>query len=309
MDFKYLDKKEYEKIPMIKMIDNKHGGLRFYIRKYNVNKTDSDECKTWHRHEFIQINYVYKGKGKHFINAHEFDIIKGDIFVIPPYIPHRLSGGESDVEIYEFEFEPGFINQAFEDDKKEMDAIIDFAYIEPFLVSENKVKPRLNLVGGGQVETEGILNEALKEYTERKTGFKLCVKSLLLKLLVITGRAYSNEKSEDGTVFNYHKEAINKAIKYIDEKYIEDITMNDLTKVSMLSQSYFCFLFKSITGRTFKDYLNTVRVSKAKELLINTNMKVYEICYEAGFNSVTHFYRIFKKYTQMTPYDYRKQLN
>lgn len=302
---KYLDRDEYSDIPLYKMVENKQGDLPFFITKYEVTSQNA----VMHRHEYMQINYVYKGKAKHVINHQEFNIIKGDIFVIPPYVPHAIVwSGDRDAEIFEFEFNIDFINESFET-MDSMKSFLDFAYIEPFLVGESQVKPRLNLSGKIQIEVENILNEALREFTYREDSYILIIKSLLLKLLVIVGREFdaSLEKSSDKPLYTRHQDAIYKAINYIEENYTEDITMDDIVSISMLSQSYFSYLFKSITRKTFVEYLNDIRISKAMELLRTTDKRVLDICLEVGFNNVNHFNKLFKRSVGVSPLQYRKR--
>jgi AraC-like DNA-binding protein/quercetin dioxygenase-like cupin family protein len=302
----YSDKEKYKDIPLLKMSDNKHGGLPLYIRKYIMKPGETNKL---HRHEYMQINYVYQGKGGHYINNQEFKIIKGDIFVIPPFIPHSIkSCSNIAVQIFEFEFIPEFINQNFESIEN-IESFFDFAYIEPFLVGESKIRPRLNLVGRIQIEVENILNEALSEYTKRGSGYLLIIKSLLLKLLVMVGREFTRElqKSDSLPAFNRHRDSIFGAIKHIHRNYNKDLCVEDVAKISMLSQSYFSYLFKSVTAKTFIEYLNDIRISKAMELLKNTNKRVLDICYDVGFNNVNHFNRLFRQKTGITPMVYRRR--
>lgn len=304
MELDFFDREEYRKFPLLKMKDNNHGDLLFYIRRYDCRGVTVQT----HRHQYMQINYVSQGKGRHRINNQEFEITRGDIFVIPPYIPHCIVVPEdSHIQIIEFEFEPAFINQNFTS-MENAETFMDFAYIEPFLVAEHKIKPRLNLVGRVQVEVEDLLNEALQEYTARNSGFVLLVKSLLLKLLVIAGREFTRilKDSDAYPAFTYHKEAVLAALKYIGEHYAEEMSVEEVAKRFVLSQSYFSFLFKNITSRTFIEYLNGLRISKAMEMLRNTEKRVLDISLETGFNSVNHFNRIFKQYTGLTPLEYRK---
>lgn len=305
MQLDYLDKDEYKDIRLLKMADNCHGDLPFFIRKYTIK----DIILGKHRHEYMQINYVCHGKGKHIIGDHAFDIIKGDIFVIPPYVPHNISADEnSELEIFEFEFEPEYINQDFVSIEN-VESFFDFAYIEPFLVSENNVKPRLNLVGKQQVEVENILNEALYEFNSRNAGFVLLVKSLLLKLLVLVGREFTKdlESSDTRNIFDRHRDSIFNSIKYINENYAEDMSCEDIARKFMLSKSYYSYLFKSITSKTFTEYVNGIRISKAMEILKNTDKRVVDICYETGFNNVNHFNRLFRQQIGMAPLAYRKK--
>jgi len=74
-----------------------------------------------------------------------------------------------------------------------------------------------------------------------------------------------------------------------------------------LSTFYFCKMFKKATGLTFTDYLGRVRVEKAKSLLLNPNLRISEIAYAVGFQSLTHFNRVFRELTGRSPTNFRKK--
>ena len=295
---------KYKQVPMFKMADNKPGGYPFFLAKYVMtNKTTS-----LHRHEFLQINYVNMGKGIHVVNNHEFDIVKGDIFVIPPYVPHEIKAREGDsAEIFEFEFEPKFINEQF-NSFEQAESFMDFAYIEPFLVSENLVRPRFNVVGKMQVEVEGILNDALDEYTQRRPGYVLMIKSLLLKLLVLVGREFTSDlqHSETRKIYDNHRDTILRALTFIEAHYSEELSIEKVSKKFLLSSSYFSYLFKSITSKTFTEYVNGIRIAKASEMLIRSDKKVLSICHEVGFRSINHFNRMFRQIVGVSPTEYMR---
>ena len=67
-------------------------------------------------------------------------------------------------------------------------------------------------------------------------------------------------------------------------------------------------MFKKITGVNFTDYVSRVRIEKAKDLLLNPNLRISEIAYVVGFQSLTHFNRVFKRILGQSPTDYRGQL-
>jgi AraC-like DNA-binding protein len=73
-----------------------------------------------------------------------------------------------------------------------------------------------------------------------------------------------------------------------------------------VSTFYFCKRFKQSTGLTFTDYLGRVRVEKAKNLLLNPHLRVSEIAYDVGFQSLTHFNRTFHKVVGQSPTRYRE---
>lgn len=101
---------------------------------------------------------------------------------------------------------------------------------------------------------------------------------------------------------------VTHAKNFIREHQSDDLTLTMVAKAVNTSTYYFCKLFKKATGIHFTQYLSRVRIEKAKNLLLNPNLRVSEIAYEVGFQSLTHFNRVFKKVTGLSPSSYRKRL-
>jgi len=101
---------------------------------------------------------------------------------------------------------------------------------------------------------------------------------------------------------------ITRAKEYIQQNQGEDISLGQVAKAVNTSTFYFCKLFKKATGVNFTEYVSRVRIEKAKNLLLNPNLRVSEIAYEVGFQSLTHFNRVFKKIIGQSPTDYRAQV-
>src|SRR3569833_2772432 len=99
--------------------------------------------------------------------------------------------------------------------------------------------------------------------------------------------------------------AITRAREYIQEHQTEDLSLGQVAKAVNMSSFYFCIMFKKITGDNFTDYLSRVRIEKSKNLLLNPNLRVSEIAFEVGFQSLTHFNRVFKKVLGQSPTEYR----
>ena len=99
---------------------------------------------------------------------------------------------------------------------------------------------------------------------------------------------------------------ITKAKKFIDEQKTDEISLSDVAKLVNVSTFYFCKMFKKATGLTFTQYLSHVRISKAKTLLLNPNLRVTEIAYDVGYQSITHFNRTFHSLVGQSPTEYRK---
>ena len=104
------------------------------------------------------------------------------------------------------------------------------------------------------------------------------------------------------------RQIIKSACEYIHSHYQDDITLTQMAELSNLSISHFSSLFKRYTGESLISYINKVRVMKAKEMLQNTDDKIYLIAEKVGFSSQPYFIRVFKSIVGMTPNEYRKSL-
>jgi len=102
--------------------------------------------------------------------------------------------------------------------------------------------------------------------------------------------------------------SIARAKHYIQENQAEDLSLGQVAKAVNMSAFYFCKMFKKATGLNFTNYVSRVRIEKAKNLLLNRNLRVSEIAYEVGFQSLTHFNRAFKRIMGQSPTEYRSQL-
>ena len=100
---------------------------------------------------------------------------------------------------------------------------------------------------------------------------------------------------------------VRRAKAYIAGHCGDPIGLDDVARTMHVSTFYFCKIFKKATGLTFTDYLGRVRVEKAKNLLLNPHLRVCEIACTAGFQSLTHFNRIFRKITGASPTAFREK--
>ncbi len=101
---------------------------------------------------------------------------------------------------------------------------------------------------------------------------------------------------------------IHVIMKYVYEHYSENnLTIQTIAKNVYLSQTYLCAFFKKSTGKTLNEYITEVRIEKAKELLQDSNDKLYEIATYIGFTDANYFSTLFKKYTGCTPSEFRER--
>jgi AraC-like DNA-binding protein len=101
---------------------------------------------------------------------------------------------------------------------------------------------------------------------------------------------------------------ITRAKEFISKNQGEALSLGQVAKAVNTSTFYFCKMFKKATGLNFTDYVSRTRIEKAKNLLLNPNLRVSEIAFEVGFQSLTHFNRVFKKIVGESPTEYRGEV-
>ncbi len=99
-----------------------------------------------------------------------------------------------------------------------------------------------------------------------------------------------------------------KAKQFIREHYTEDLSLGRVSSSVNTSLFYFCKLFRKCTAITFTQFVSRTRVEKAKNLLLNPNLRTSEVAFEVGFGSLTHFNRMFKRIVGQSPTEYRGKL-
>lgn len=268
---------------------------------YSVDNKRIEELKD-HTHDYMQVWYVMEGYCEHRVGNILNHFVKGNIFVLPPFIVHNLDPVSGvDVRIIGCEFLSDFINENIKWDEN-TDTLFDFAYIEPFLVSKESVKPRLFLQGDLQLKVEQLLLDMFDEYKHERKYYEINIKANLLKLLAILAREYENSRDEEHTrLFNRYRRAVNSALGYIDKNYMNKLYIEDICRIAMMSHTHFSYIFKQITGKTFVEYVNRLRVRKAAGMIMNTQYSMTEICHRTGFNDSTYFSRVFKKEMGLSP--------
>jgi AraC-like DNA-binding protein len=120
-------------------------------------------------------------------------------------------------------------------------------------------------------------------------------------LAIVTNQAVMQQESAEPL-------AITRAKDYIKAHQTEDLSLGQVAKAVNTSSFYFCKLFKKATGINFTDYVSRSRIESAKNLLLNRNLRISEVAYEVGFQSLTHFNRVFKKLIGESPTTYRSHL-
>ena len=142
-------------------------------------------------------------------------------------------------------------------------------------------------------------------YHERDDCFELRLKSEVYGLFYILFKDIFVNDLEDNTIRDITTRNIKVIIDYINENYMNNITIDDLADAVNLSKHYFMRFFKKYMGMTCIEYINDYRLNIASNLLLTTRVQITEIAASIGITNLSYFNRIFKKKFHMTPKEYR----
>lgn len=129
----------------------------------------------------------------------------------------------------------------------------------------------------------------------------------VLRLLEVFAQHLSLAAEQIATQQEHAEPAmIERARAVIEERSAESLSLTEIARSVHASTFHFCKTFKRATGMTFTQYLSMVRIAKAKKLLANPQARITEVAYEAGFASLTHFNRMFRRIAGQSPTDFRR---
>ncbi|HOQ06356.1 MAG TPA: AraC family transcriptional regulator [Clostridiales bacterium] len=253
------------------------------------------------RHDNYEMVYMKKGCAVFEISGHKVELGPNDIIIIKPMQYHKFivkseSGCEFIVLYFTFE---NRING-------------EYAQIplEDFLnfVSNKEASPYIKLKVSPKNEIVILLNRIMKERDSSEPGSEFLNYLLIMELFVLLSRALKMEWENSIKLKSSKlKELIGIAINYIHNNFERDISLGDIAKYVFLSPSYFTRAFKEETGMSPISYLLRVRIDRAKELLVDTSLRISDIALSVGFSNQQRFNEMFKKYAGLTPLQYRKK--
>lgn len=259
-----------------------------------------------HWHRYYEIGLCTKGRGEFVYLNKVYKVKEGDLFVSNNFESHVAVSKEGEETEYIFLiFLPEFIadsrNRRFDL------TYLSFLKYNPFCF--------VNRIDADLPEAKRLyelFTHTLEVYeSDKGDAFRLMELDILVRrILLELSRHYANSSGGDGgdaegDGFMHIK--IQKAVKYINIHYRENITTQAMADMLELNPSYFRHLFKRSMHVPFKSYITFLRLSQAQKMLLAGNKSIGEIIYEAGCNNAHQFYTVFRKATGMTPAEFRRQ--
>lgn len=245
-----------------------------------------------HYHPYYEIYFLVSGQRKYFFHNRIFSLTQGNVIVIKPNEVHRaIPIGDPRGQDYE-----RYILNIDE---------TMFSKIERYNKSIKMIfkKGIISLTPEKLFEFTGILKKIEEESAEHLKENKYSIRNHVERILIDLSK--QDECEIDEKQFSKNDIRIQEAIEYIVSNYNKKITLRECADICYMGESNFTKVFHDIVGTNFKSYINSIRIEKACDLLINSELSVSEISNMVGFENISYFGSVFKKVVGVLPKEYR----
>ena len=244
-------------------------------------------CKM-HRHPEIELHYCLSGSYELIVDQTTYRMQEGDMVIIGSMVPHSVNKRDaSEAQEVVIGIGPVMLMENFMEISR---------MVGEYIVCSME-DPRLRRM-------RDLFEEIYRISDARDAAGKMLIRGDLYTLCAMVMTYFSNRETL-GHANTKNVELVDKVYELIRTRYAEQLTVDYVAEFIGYGKSNFCRIFQTVTGKTFHDVLNQQRVEIAGILLAQTSHSQEEIARKVGFLDGKSFWRVFKKYTGMTPGKYR----
>ena len=253
---------------------------------------------SFHSHTSYEIFYFHSGKGDFWLGDQKISLQPGDLIIMDGLTPHGPKVyADGDYVRTMFQFDPSIIRYF---DKQ-------LHGFNPLLPFEQLYHCRIRLAGEAKAEFEDMLLRLSRLYARQdlisSSRFLMAFYDMLM---FIYGQCERMLRAAVAPV-SERERSVRKIVSFIEHRYAEDITLDQLEKQVYLSKQYLSKIFREATGMTIFDYLQRRRINHAKLLFsLDPASSVTDVCYDVGFKNLSHFSRLFKEQEGVSPEQFKK---
>lgn len=263
-------KSRHENLPLIFPAN-----IRFFVDHRSGGRS--------HWHEEIELQYLIKGNAQPLCNLQPIHLQKGDILFVNSNELHAGNVAPLKGDFYCFHINKDFFSNHLGSEH---------------VVFENVIRDE---------DCSKILDEVIKHSRSGDFRSRIKTSQLLYEFLNLCADRHVKAVLGENDFRKYFKrtDKFNDMIKYIEDHSDEPLTVSNIAEHFYVTPSYFAHFFKKKAGKSVIQYLNEVRVLKARLMLEQEDMSVSQIAVAVGFDDINYFSRKFKQLTGITPTEYR----
>lgn len=255
-----------------------------------------------HWHDCIEILYILDGITDQQVNNNFFRVKKNDMIILNQGDIHSTYCiAETNTRILVIKFLSGVIDRNYS-------PASESKYIHAFLNNSGDKIYHISDTLKNSGNIYNIMMGLYHEYTNKEPGYEIYIKGYIFQLIACLIR--------DGiiNVYNlFEREQdfikVDPLLKYIEKHYMDGIDLQKAADLLHLSYSYFSRYFKKVTGKTFKEYIDFVKICEVEKLILCQGMNVSQAAYAVGFSNIPSFNRVFKRVRGYLPGNLKKSKN
>lgn len=262
-------------------------------------RIEPDFAFNWHYHPEIELTYIQQGRGTRLVGDQLSDFQEGDLVLMGANLPHTWA-----------------TRQPMGDRKERAKAVViqfDHAIFGSHFKQHPEFKDILRLLKAAErgihfpfpfSETIGAAMLELLQHSGLQRFARLLM--IMDRLSRIKDRQLLASPFYAPSYSRENEARLDRIFELLHQEFTRPITLEEVAGLAHMTETSFSRYFKKMVGRSFSDYLNDLRLARACQLLTETRKHISEIAFASGFNSTTHFNRMFLRKKGMTPRDYRK---
>lgn len=280
----------------------KHGSYDFplaiYTDKFNLFE---EGYIRWHWHKEVQFSYSLYDKVVVFIEDEKIILSPGEGIMVNSNVLHQIKPyNNSDCMMFSIDFDPTLIGGSEQ-------SLIETKYLNPIIENKNLKFISLKPAIPWQESILVYLKEVFTLSHEKPYGYELEMKNYLSIVWLNLIREMREEIKNSVPEVSNDDERVKLAMQYIQKHYTENIQLDNIAMAANISKSECCRSFKRVLKVTPFEYLMEYRVLKAAELLLKSKESISNIALDVGFNGISYFGKVFKKYMNCSPSEYRNK--
>ncbi len=262
---------------------------------------DNLEKSTWHYHNNFEISFITEGSGKRIVADSIEEFQPGDLAFIGPNLPHVWIVDKETRTPTKRTLEMVFLQFTLH--------VLPFQLLN--LPEFRNVKRALELSERGIQIVGDTLNEVSEIMLQLPYLKHFDRMHHFYRLMDIIGKSETNIQLASKEYLKKRFTTGNKRIatihEYLMNHYHDEVDLKRLAELVNMAEGSLCRFFKMNMGITVFEYLNKIKTDFACKLLMDHDLSILEVCYDSGFNNISHFNKQFKKITGLTPSEYRKR--
>lgn len=274
--------------------------IRFYRNRPQTAAKD-DNILYLHWHEHFEIIDMQVGKAIFHIDSRPYEANAGDLLFVPAGALHvGYNAADEAIEYVAVVFNASLLRVMHPDPVHER-------YILPFLDGRVPLPAKLLAEDELTAPYRKLIRESTTEFEHKNAAYELVIKHNFQLLFALLSRQFLPEKFIDKPAPARHSESFKPLIRHIESHIAEPLSVEQAARMVNLNPYHFCKTFKKLTGRTFVDYVNWLRINEADRLLRETECTVTEIAERIGCGNANYFTKLYKKYKSFPPSDVRRK--